>query len=71
MRSQGHILLDCLVAVFAGHPFPIAWGSENLGSYSQGTVVRYIVETENIPGHVEVSFELNTFERFAKEAIKE
>jgi hypothetical protein len=28
MQKQGHTLLPSLVAVFNGHPFPVAWGPE-------------------------------------------
>lgn len=30
LPEQGHGILDTLTAIFAGHPLPMAWGSEVL-----------------------------------------
>ncbi len=32
MRNQGYVMLDALVAFFAGYPFPITCGPEDLRS---------------------------------------
>jgi hypothetical protein len=32
MRNQGYVMLDALVAVFAGYPFLITCGPEDLSS---------------------------------------
>lgn len=32
MRKQGRSMLGAMAAVFAGSPFPVAWGSESLPS---------------------------------------